>query len=204
MVRGVVVFVLLGLAACSNSRSSNVEGAQASMAAAPPKVFEDCRRAARVVDYRIACPTEFPAGWTSSFTENGRYTFVSTGTKNLRGWAWVSLANDLAANEHLVLESAPREVAPWAFVCSCRPPRGFPAYPHKWWATLTPRRHTTVRGHRAAVFVVDRADSIFQSHTVVMWAEGGHTYGVGFHGKGDAIVARDVAVAKKLALVGRS
>jgi hypothetical protein len=56
------------------------------------------------------------------------------------------------------------------------------------------------RGRIARWFYVSRGESIYLGHTVLVWSEQGHTYGVGFHGKGEVIRTLGLAIARSISL----
>jgi hypothetical protein len=59
-----------------------------------------------------------------------------------------------------------------------------------------------LRGRTAHwVEVPDDSGSLLGGHLLLMWAESGHTYGVGFHGFDFGARALDMAIARSLTMV---
>jgi hypothetical protein len=119
--------------------------------------------------------------------------FMRPGFRGYRTWAFLTVDFPSATREgHLVISASPRPVDALHFM-SLRPSRV-----DKVEQVGTLR----LRGHRAAILRVLVSDgSIFQGHTVTLWTEGGHTYGVGFHGLDEEAQPLNLRVAATARLV---
>lgn len=172
---------------------------------APDSVRRYCARAARTVGYAIACPRFLP-DWPSSYFRSlpgnrAAPNYVVAGSEGQRGWTDLSVAVPTWVPRHLVIQSAPREVRPFDFVCLChsRYEARFPNAPP--WAKLVPAGHLQLDGHYAFLVKVIAAEGISYNHTILIWNEGGHTYGVGFHRPSGGTRLADIAVAKHLVFI---
>lgn len=162
-------------------------------------VRRQCKATARRLGYPVPCPTLLPdkaqptrvvgpsAGSPFAFD------FIHPGFGAFSRWAVLSI--DFPSDKvesHLVIMASPTSVSPRSF------------------AYLDPSPVENVmiegavrfRGRQARwVLVPPTSSSIVGGHTVLLWSRNGHTYGVGFHGKGKLIRALDQAVAEAVRLV---
>lgn len=174
--------------------------ADVTLVSPPTVVWAQCKATARRVGYRIPCPTLLPeqAQPTRVVGPFAGSRFASDFIHPVFGAfnRWVSLSVEFPSEKiesHLVVVASPRVVSPRHFV----------------YLEPSPVDRATVVGtlrfrDGAAqwVFVPPSSSSIFGGHTVLLWSSDGHTYGVGFHGKGKVIRDLDRAVADGVRLVG--
>jgi hypothetical protein len=119
--------------------------------------------------------------------------FMRPGFRGYRTWAFLTVDFASTTREgHLVISASPRPVDALHFM-SLRPSRV---------DKVDQVGSTRLRGHEAAsVRVVVSDGSIFQRHTVTLWTEGGHTYGIGFHGLDEEAQRLNLRVAATARLV---
>jgi hypothetical protein len=120
--------------------------------------------------------------------------YVRPGFRGYRRWMFLTVEFPTATREgHLVISASPRPVDAPHFM-SLRPSSD---------DKLNRVERLRFRGRSGEVVRVLVSDgSIFQRHTVLMWTEGGHTYGVGFHGLDKEAEDLNLEVASKIELVG--
>jgi len=156
---------------------------------------------ARRLEYAVPCPSVLPRG-SSPTPLTGRpdlqrlpYAddYLRPGFGAYRRWTFLTVEFPSTVREsHLAVSAAPRPVDALHFVSLA------PSSLHR------VKRMTTLhfRGEQAEVVRVVVSDgSIFQDHTVLLWTEGGHTYGVGFHGLDAAAAKLNRVIADSLSLV---
>ena len=120
---------------------------------------------------------------------------IVPGVKSWRGWV---VGSTFFGADHLVITASPRPLANYAKVVN-----GPAWYPK---ARVKPLNWLSVGGRRVrAVFVRSETNdgSAFAHHVVLIWTEGRHTYGIGFHEVGGRARALklDVALLRHLELV---
>jgi hypothetical protein len=120
--------------------------------------------------------------------------YVRPGFRGYRRWMFLTVEFPTATREgHLVISASPHPVDALHFM-SLRPSSD---------DKLDRVERLRFRGSSTEVVRVLVSDgSIFQRHTVLMWTEGGHTYGVGFHGLDKETEDLNLEVASKIELVG--
>lgn len=189
--------LVLTTAACgTGSRApANGEASRIAVAAVTSTVaarqsaetLRECERAASRAGFPIACPTVLPPGstpfWSNGFGVGGGCN-PSPGPTLRPRWTWVgAYVRTGHVFGRLVMASAPRRVAPRAFIYwlgTARPHRS----PH-----VTIAEVTTVRGHVAEYVHPSRGarlrarGGIFLGHTVLIWTERGRTYAIGVTGR---------------------
>jgi hypothetical protein len=119
--------------------------------------------------------------------------YVRPGFRGYRRWAFLSVEFPSETREgHLVISASPRPVAPLRFM-SLRPS------PHD---RLVVPGSVRLRNRKAQIVrTLVSEGSIFQRHTVLLWTENGHAYGVGFHGLDREAQRLDLQVARSIRLV---
>lgn len=173
---------------CSDSQTRGRSRATAQkpglrLVAAPRVLLWKCRATARVVGYAVPCPTSIPAGLAigTSRTQTGCLDVIGPGGrpecgaagKSWRGWV-VGTSN--VGAQHLVITASPRPLKNYAQLVN-----GPAWYPP---ARVRPLGWVEINGRRMqAVYVPPATNdgSAFMHHVVLVWSEGGHTYGFGFH-----------------------
>jgi hypothetical protein len=170
-----------------------------------PGLEEQCRQVAHQVGYPVACPNlipqgSFPAQIPGSPQQAKRTKLVRRGVGWFRHWVFLDLSFPLDDNlelrapsgeGYLVISSAPEIVGALKFVCG--PERG----------KVIGAGSDSVRGIEAQWVraPASNCNSIFTDHLVLVWSTEGHTYGVGFHGWGEASRKQGLAVARSIRLV---
>jgi hypothetical protein len=181
-----VPLAVVVLCGCSDSRtaarSTTAQNAGLRFVAAPRALLSKCRQTARVVGYRVPCPTYIPAGLFvgSSAKLAACLDVIAPGGmaachagKSWRGWV-VGTSN--VGAEHLVITASPRPLTNYAKLVN-----GPAWYPR---ARIRPLGWVEINGRRMRSLYVSPATndgSAFMYHVVLVWSEGGHTYGFGFH-----------------------
>jgi hypothetical protein len=192
------VVALLIICGCSGRTTANPETTQTTQAAglrfvvAPSGVAAKCRATARAVGYPVPCPTRLPAGLGPEVIGAGG---VGGGAKSWRGWVVGSSNTD---DQHLVITASPRPLTNYAKLVN-----GPAWYPKQ---RVRPLGWVRINGWKMrSVYVppVTNDGSAFMHHVVLIWTEGGHTYGLGFHNtKGIRLTLHlDEELAKHIELV---
>lgn len=164
------------------------------------EVRGQCRTTARTLGYRVPCPTVLPEGArptpvagplaTSPFADD----FIHPGFRGFSRWAFLTVdfpAEDLEG--HLVISASPTIVDARHFAY-LEPAPG---------EDVVVESELRFRGQRAEwVRVPQSSSSIFGGHTVLLWSEEGHSYGVGFHGVGARVRELNRAIAEGMKLIG--
>jgi hypothetical protein len=169
--------VLLTIGGCSGSPTAAHRKALQPKAvglpfvAASSTVFTRCRATARGVGYAVPCPTRVPVGLgTTDLIAPGG---VGGASKSWRGWV---VGSSNANGQHLVITASPRPLTNYAKLVN-----GPAWYPR---ARVRPLGWVQMNGRRMRSVYVQPATndgSAFMHHVVLIWTEGRHTYGVGFH-----------------------
>ena len=162
-----------------------------------------CHRTARVVGYRVPCPTRIPPGLTPfGGTPGCPLEIIGPGRKcprtflSWRGWV---VGSSTTTDQHLVITASPKPLRNYAKVVNG------PAWYQK--ARVKPLGRLTINGWRMRVVFVppDTNDgSAFAHHAVLIWTVGQHTYGVGFHDVSGIrqTLGLDEDLAKGIRLIG--
>ena len=124
---------------------------------------------ARSLGYAVPCLSRAP----TQMTALGRLAFIARGPGMWRRWA---VGSTNVGDEHLVVTASPRALRSYAKVVNG------PA----WYASarVRPFAWVDLGGRRMrAVYVPPGTNdgSAFAHHVVLIWTEGQHTYGLGFH-----------------------
>lgn len=138
-----------------------------------------CHSTARVVGYRVPCPTLVPAGITafpSGAIHGCSIHIVGPGGVGGCAHSWRGWVIGSSVSPHLVLLATPRPIRDDARVINGP-------------AVLAGMRERplgvlTSGGWRIQILLVpprDNEGSAFSGHVVLVWTSGGHTYAVGFH-----------------------
>jgi hypothetical protein len=175
-------------------RPASVEIAGIKLVRAETAVGRECLDLARRVGYPLPCPRLLPEYATPYWGRpTGNNQFFQAGRAALRGWVTLSVnfVHSPETDDHLVISAAPKRVDARHLVFKPRP------YPG---AELRPAGHTRLHGREAKWFYVSQGESIYLGHTVLVWSEAGHTYAVGFHGRGTVIRELGLAVARRISL----
>jgi hypothetical protein len=196
--------VLLIVCGCSGSRTAAHPKTRQTHAlglrfvVAPSSVRTTCRATARAVGYAVPCPTHIPAGLETT----GSLDVVGPGgvggaAKSWRGWV---VGSSNTEGQHLVITASPRPLTNYAKVVN-----GPAWYPR---ARVRALGWVNINGWRMrSVYVppVTNDGSAFMHHVVLIWTDGGHTYGIGFHDtKGiHQTLLLDEELAKYIKLVRR-
>jgi hypothetical protein len=109
-----------------------------------------------------------------AFVEHGltpacKISILCPGTGPWRGWV---LGSSQSATEHLAITVSPRPVRKYTSLVYG--PGRYPPLKRLAWVTIGTRR-------MRAVLVPPGSESMFGNHVVLIWTEGQHTYGIGFH-----------------------
>lgn len=167
---------------------------------APDVVAAQCRHTAERLRYPIPCPGLLPEGSRPTPVTDPALAdlpfaddYMRPGFRGYRRWAFLSVEFPSETREgHLVISASPAPVAPRKFM-SLRPS------PHD---KLDFAGSVQLRGKQAEIVRVLVSDgSIFQRHTVLLWTERGHTYGIGFHGLDREAEGLDLRIARSIRLV---
>ena len=171
------LLVLLTICGCSGSRTAahpkttETQAVGLRFVAASPTVRTRCRTTARAVGYAVPCPTRVPAGLeTTDLIGAGG---VGGAAKSWRGWV---VGSSNTNGQHLVITTSPQPLTNYAKLVN-----GPAWYPE---ARVRPLGWVRINGRRIRFVYVPPATndgSAFMHHVVLMWTEGRHTYGVGFH-----------------------
>jgi hypothetical protein len=168
---------------------------------APHEIQGQCRRTAKRLGYPVPCPRLLPDNSTPTPIDDPALRelpyadeYVRPGFRGYRRWMFLTVEFPTATREgHLVISASPQPVDAHHFM-SLRPSSD---------DKLDRVERLRFRGSSTEVVRVLVSDgSIFQRHTVLMWPEGGHTYGVGFHGLDKEAEGLNLEVASKIELVG--
>jgi hypothetical protein len=201
--RCLVCLALIALVGCSDeddrktpetARSPPVEIAGLTLVRPEQEVRDQCRSLAERVGYPLPCPRLLPQYATPYWGRpNGNSEFFQSGADDLQRWVWLSVnfVGRSDTDAHLVLSAAPTKVDARHLIFT---PKPYPA------AKLAVGGRLSFRGRIARWFYVSRGESIYLGHTVLVWSEQGHTYGVGFHGKGEVIRTLGLAIARSISL----
>jgi len=167
---------------------------------APAVVARQCRLTATRLGYPIPSPRRLPEGSRpTAVVDPGLIglafadDYVRPGFRGYRRWAFLTVEFPSETREgHFVISVSPRIVDPLHFM-SLRP---------------SPRDRLDLAGQvrrpngkAQVVRVLTSEGSIFQRHTVLLWSEGGHIYGVGFHGLDEEARRLNLRVARSIRLV---
>lgn len=176
-----------------------VEVGGVTLVAAEPTVQEQCLETANFLAYPIPCPRLLPDGSqptpvvgplaSSRFADH----FIHPGYRGFSRWVFMSV--DFPASNvegHLVISGSPEKDEPRRFIYLAPVPSE---------RVEVLGRAEFRRGESKWIYVPQSSSSIFGGHTVLVWSEGGHTYGVGFHGEGNRIRILNLAVAEHIAMV---
>lgn len=158
-----------------------------------------CKTTARRLGYGVPCPGLLPEGAQptplppdlrdSPFADY----FIRPGFRGFSDWVVLTVyfpAQHLES--HLVISASPRVVDGRHFAY-------LEPAPSERVVIEGPQR---LRGQRAQwVYVPPASSSSFGGHTILLWSSGGHTYGVGFHGRDLRIRELDLAVAESVEIV---
>jgi hypothetical protein len=172
-----------------------VEVAGVTLVRAEPEVRRECLSLTRRVGYSVPCPRLLPEYATPYWGRpTGSDEFFQEGIETLRRWVWLSVnfVHRPEVDDHLVISAAPKKVGARRLIFTPKP------YPG---VKLEPEMRTRLRGREARWFYVSAGGSIYLGHTVLVWSEGGRTYGVGFHGQGTDIRKLGLAVARSIYFV---
>jgi hypothetical protein len=201
--RCLVCLALIALVGCSGerdrttpeaARSPTVEIAGVTLVRPEQEVGDECRSLAERVDYPLPCPRLLPQYATPYWGRpTGNDKFFQPGIGPLRRWVWLSVnfVHRPEADDHLVISAAPTQVDARHLIFTPKP------YPE---VRLEEEGRVRFRGRVATWFYASQGESIYLGHTVLVWSEGGHTYAVGFHGKGKEIRKLGLAIARSLSL----
>ncbi len=169
----------------------------------PVSLIAACHRTARIVGYRVPCPTRVPPGLTPYGGRPGcPLGIIDPGRKcpntflSWRGWV---VGSSTTTDEHLVITASPTPLRNDAKVVN-----GSAWYTK---ARVTPLGRLTINGWRMRVVFVppDTNDgSAFAHHVVLIWTVGQHTYGIGFHDVSGIreTLSLDRELAKGISLIG--
>jgi hypothetical protein len=170
---------------------------------APGDLITACHRTARIVGYRVPCPTRIPPGLTPFGGRPGcPLGIIGPGRKcpntflSWRGWV---VGSSTTTDEHLVITASPKPLGNYAKVVN-----GLAWYPK---ARVTRLGRLNINGWRMRVVFVppDTNDgSAFADHVVLIWTVGQHTYGIGFHDVSGIrqTLGLDKELAKGISLIG--
>lgn len=178
--------LVVAVCGCSDSRKTAPSKAPQTgvvgglrLVAAPPALREKCRATARVVGYAVPCLTRIPSGMAIGWPRPaGCLDVIGPGgvggcDKSWRGWV---VGNSSFGGHHLGITASPRALTSYAKLVNG------PA----WYPRAKVRRlgWVEINGRRMRSVYVPPATndgSAFRDHVVLIWSEGGHTYGIGVH-----------------------
>jgi hypothetical protein len=209
-IRGVrtaaMVLACLLAAGCSDDGEQQVSSSAGGVAKrdfrlveSPPAVRSQCVMTAKRLGYSVPCPGLLPTYSDPTPVHDPALTdlpfvddYVRPGFRGYRKWMFLTVDFPTAVREgHLVISASPHPVDALHFM-SLRPSP---------YDRIERAAEIRLRGHRAEVVRVLVSDgSIFQRHTLLLWTEGGHTYGVGFHGLDKEAARLDLQVARSIRL----
>jgi hypothetical protein len=170
--------------------SPSVRVAGVTLVPAEQEVRRECLGLTRRVGYSVPCPRLLPESATPYWGQpTGNNEFFQAGIETLRRWVWLSVnfVHRSESDDHLVISAAPERVDARHLIFTPKP------YPE---VGLEAEGRIRIRGREARWFFVSAGESIYLGHTVLVWSEGGRTYGVGFHGKGSETRDLGLAVAQ--------
>jgi len=186
------------------STTTKADKRRSDLIPAPASLIAACRRTARIVGYRVPCPTRIPPGLTRFGGRPGcRLGIIGPGrtcpSTSFTWRAWVVGSSTTSADEHLVITASPRPLRNAAKVVN-----GPAWYPQ---ARVRSLGRLTINGWRMRVVFVPPATnegSAFAQHVVLIWTVGQHTYGVGFHDVSGIrqALSLDKALARGISLIG--
>jgi hypothetical protein len=192
--RAALALLALAATGCA-SNSAPASQFVAKLVKVSPALAASCRKVARRVGYPVPCPTRLPK-------EMYTFSFLPVFP---RGGAWKRWADAsgygghgiVAVTEHLAITASPKPTGPAKLVNG---PGWLPGERVQLIGQVTVGRQPMQE-----VYVPPKTNdgSMFMHHIVLVWTQGGHTYGVGFHDTGNRkrIEVLNAAVAASIKLV---
>lgn len=204
----VVGLLVLFASSCSGSHSATPPANTQTSAevglrfvAAPSALRAKCRATAKAVGYSVPCPTRVPDELAYTGAGTGCLDVIGPGgvggcAKSWRGWV---VGSSNMGDQHLVITASPHPLRNYAKLVN-----GPAWYPK---AQVRGLGWVRINGRRMRSVYVPPATndgSAFMHHVVLIWTEGGHTYGIGFHNTNGIhqTLRLDEELAKHIKLVG--
>jgi hypothetical protein len=175
-----------------------VEIAGVRLVPVPPAVRGECQQAADALGYAVLCPTRLPQGAhaTPAPSVDTGCTLHAVGIGCFRWRRWLVGTIDFPSPHragHVAVQGSPSPLSSRRFV-----------YGPAWWpgSRVAITGSATLRGREASwLSVPEGSESLMGGHLVLTWTEGGHTYGIGFHGHDRAARELGLAVARSATMV---
>lgn len=199
---GALLTVAVLMTTCQTGAEPKTQGTEVAgveLVPASAVVRRQCERAARQLGYPVPCPGMLPkrSYSTPPVISGCRLRLVGPGCFQWRHWLAGSIEFPSTVRVgHLIIQGSPRPRSPARFAHG---PAWGPG------ANVETVGHERLRGRIAQWIEVPEGEgSALGGHLLLMWTEGEHTYGIGFHGYDTGARTLDLTVARSSTMVSPS